>query len=83
MAGAVATFIDDNTVPTCGPMDAFFQNASLNAFGYAWDVPADGQWVTISQNGFADNLGTAITITNIGSAFDDDLWISLGGYTSE
>jgi gliding motility-associated-like protein len=35
--GAVAAFIDDNSAPTCGPMDAYFQNASLNAFGYAWD----------------------------------------------
>jgi PKD repeat protein len=31
--GAVASFIDDNTAPTCGPMDAFFQNASLNILG--------------------------------------------------
>lgn len=35
--GAVAAFIDDNNPPTCGPMDAYFQNASINAYGYAWD----------------------------------------------
>ena len=56
---------------------------NADQFGRSFDVPATGEWVKISQNGYADNLGTAITITNIGSAFDDDLWISLGGYTSE
>jgi len=56
---------------------------NADQFGRSFDVPATGEWVKISQNGYADNLGTAITITNIGSVFDDDLWISLGGYTSE
>ena len=53
---------------------------NADQFGRSFDVPADGSWVTISQNGYSDNLGTAITITNIGSAFDDDLWIAVGEY---
>ena len=35
--GALASFIDDNNPPACGPLAAFFQNTSQNAVGYAWD----------------------------------------------
>ncbi|MFM7726894.1 MAG: PKD domain-containing protein [Flavobacteriales bacterium] len=35
--GAIANFTDNSTPPTCGPLEAFFQNESQNAFGYSWN----------------------------------------------
>jgi gliding motility-associated-like protein len=40
--GAYASFIDDNAAPTCGPMNAYFQNTSLNAYAYAWEFGDGG-----------------------------------------
>jgi len=75
--GAVASFIDDNSAPTCGPMDAYFQNASLNAYGYSWSF-GDGSTSNLvspthtyyNNTGFLDIYEVSLIAYNINGCND-------------
>ena len=75
--GAYASFVDDNAAPTCGPMNAYFQNTSLNAYAYAWDFGDGGLSNLVNpthtyynNNGFLDIYEVSLIAYNINGCND-------------